>query len=96
MGKSKEQEYLQELNWQHTLGEADLAWVANSITDIKTKVAAIKEEVAKKGVHPHVFHNLETFLSMFQFVMDDRHQSWESEKEKSEKTLMITRSHNEY
>ncbi|MFW2056300.1 hypothetical protein [Acinetobacter haemolyticus] len=87
MGKSKEQEHLEQLHWLQTLGEADLAWVTNSIDDIKTKISAIKEEAAKNGVHPHTFYNLEKFLQMFQFVMNDRHQSWESEKEETEQKL---------
>lgn len=73
---------IDDLQFANVVARQDLAWVVNSIDDIRKKVKSIKNDCVEKGVHSYTFNNLEVFLEMFKFIMAERGDYYDQQVEK--------------
>lgn len=72
---------IDDLQFANVVARQDLVWVVNILEDIKHKVKNIKDECVKKGVPPYTFNNLETFLDLNHFTMQNRCDYYDQELE---------------
>ncbi len=71
----------------HSIAEADLAWCDTAISDLKSKFKDHKEYMIKAyGAHEAHFAQIETFLEMYEYLIDDRlkYHKGEAESYKAE------------
>lgn len=75
---------IDDLQFANAIARQDLVWVVNILEDIKHKVKNIKDECVKKGAPPYTFNNLETFLDLNHFTMQNRCDYYDQQVEKIE------------
>lgn len=68
-----------DMYFAHVVAFEDLKWVNISLDDIKAKVEKLKADCVEKGVHSHTFNNLEVFLEMLTYLMNDRKDYYEGQ-----------------
>lgn len=78
-----------------SLAENDLDWMSTAITDIRIRIAKIKDDLTARDVDAQYhFHTLERVLSMYEYLAEDRARcydenskkyktEWESSKQKA-------------
>lgn len=68
------------------LAECDMDWMFTALTDVRLRVARIKEELTKRDVNAQYhFHTLEKVLEMYEYIAEDRARYHEQQTEAYQK-----------